>query len=95
MLGQVRAETGDEGTSSAQDSKGASYAAPTVLADGTYASQSLATESTGEGGGAGGDGKEGPVGLRQLLLTPDYFLASTLAACLTKLVCRYSLKAGK
>eukprot|EP00457_Paulinella_chromatophora_P001116 gb/GEZN01001118.1/.p1 GENE.gb/GEZN01001118.1/~~gb/GEZN01001118.1/.p1 ORF type:complete len:1003 (+),score=201.18 gb/GEZN01001118.1/:53-3061(+) len=66
---------------------------PQVLADGTYASQSKAVEvkttTTGAEEVAGA-----PRGLRQLLLSPDYFLASTLAVSLTKLVIRYVALAG-
>eukprot|EP00808_Paulinella_micropora_P012978 g39973.t1 len=66
---------------------------PQVLSDGTYASQSLAADVKTA---AGADEAEGqPTGLRQLLLSPDYFLASTLAASLTKLVIRYAQLAGQ
>lgn len=73
---------------------------PTVLADGTYASQTMesetasaaaskAVEARNASGGAGGKGQAGPP-LRTLLISGEYFVAAAVCAALTKLALRLS-----
>lgn len=65
-------------------------ARPTVLADGSYATQTaLPGEAQGGAAGAAGAGAAANVpNLRALLLGGDYFLGAVIAATLTKLVLR-------
>ena len=67
---------------------------PTVLADGTYATQSAITAPegrAGSGGGGAGEFDEALLpNLRKLLLGGDFFLASVVASSLTKLALRVS-----
>ncbi|KAK9465355.1 adaptin N terminal region-domain-containing protein [Lipomyces arxii] len=71
-------------------SKPAAKVPKKVLADGTYATESaLTSESTANARLEAVKAASKPP-LRQLILDGDYYLASTLAATLTKLVLRYS-----
>lgn len=84
---------GDEaGDASAGAAAAAGSKGPTVLADGTYATQSAAdfvepASATGGAGGAGASEDSLPP-LRKLLLKGDYFVGAALASTLTKLALR-------
>ncbi|KAK7473293.1 coatomer subunit beta [Stygiomarasmius scandens] len=62
---------------------------PKVLADGTYASESAFTASTGTGGGMSLKEKN-RWPLRTLILGGDFFTGTVLASALTKLVLRFT-----
>ena len=88
-LGAVPFYTREQEEERAMDGKAEATAAtastgskrPTVLADGTYATQVSASEATAAGGAA-------VPNLRAVLLTGDFFLGSVVATSLTKLVLR-------
>ncbi|OSX69861.1 hypothetical protein BU14_1056s0001 [Porphyra umbilicalis] len=93
------ADAGDTGVAEAEKPKKVSRR-PTVLADGTYASQTMESETAsaaaskavaarGASGGAGGKGQPGPP-LRMLLVNGEYFVAAAVCAALTKLALRLS-----
>ncbi|KAI8869331.1 Coatomer, beta subunit [Ramicandelaber brevisporus] len=81
-----RKNSGDDAaTSPAASSTGAGSSGRRILADGTYATESAFGGETGSP--AGSSGSERPA-IRALLLDGDFFVATSLANALTKLVLR-------
>ena len=90
-----------DGTAQAPSGRAAaSSKRPTVLADGTYATQSAITAPESHKGGRGGansddDGVSLVPSLRRLLLCGDFFLASVVSSTLTKLALRVAEHSGR
>ena len=86
-------DTKEPANGHAKASSAAAVAVPSgarrVLADGTYATESALTTPSAQAKLDAAKAANKPP-LRQLLLDGDYYLASTLASCMTKLVMRHS-----